>query len=575
MSKSKENINREVEQAFNLIENNQIDGAQQVLQALLALDINDSQNLLELCRLSSKLGESNYVINILTKLVGNYPGVAEYIDKLAQAYLDNSMFRQAETFSKKAIEIDSQHASAYIRLGFIMTSENRFNEAVEYLKKAIKLKPNEPAIYNNLILSLKYVDRHDETLELAKKLIQLQPDNANSHQVMGRVLAELGQFEEAKKYFHKAIQINKSYALAYYNLSNINKFTEKDSDFICKIENILQESMTPSNRSLMHFTLGKIYNDIKNWDKAFENYKQGNTLNNKSLKSDAAQKLFKLYKKLYTKKYFEELQSVSDSKIPVFIIGMPRSGTSLIEQIISSHPEVGGVGEHNEINIIDVQIIPNIDISVNEIKKQLRDAPLKEYADQYLKVLCNSRRASSRVVNKMPDNYLQLGLIHALFPNAYIIHAIRNPLDTCLSCYFQNFTHVDWSFDLELIGNQYRFYRKVMDHWKKILPENKILDIHYEQLVDNPESQIRKIIDYLNLPWSDVCLEHHESEKIITTASFWQARQAIYSSSRRRWLHYTKYIQPLAKQLVDYLNDDDIAEFEKMGMPIKKKYIFF
>jgi len=173
----------------------------------------------------------------------------------------------------------------------------------------------------------------------------------------------------------------------------------------------------------------------------------------------------------------------------------------------------------------------------------------------------------------MPDNFVHLGVINLLFPNATIINAIRNPLDTCLSCYFQSFNEQPWSYDLGWISNRYHFYRKTMGFWKENLPEGRVIDFHYEQLIADPESNMKKLLNAIKLPWDDSCLEFYNNKQSINTASLWQARQPIYSSSIRRWSNYAEHLTPLANELIDFLDDEDIKLFEEKGIKLKKNNI--
>ena len=568
------NIRNTIKKIFDLIARNKLEEAQPLFYQVIDADIEDPRILNQLATVATQLGDAQQAIALYSKLVDQDQSNAQYLDKLGQACLDNNQPDMAETVSKNALQLDADLINPYIRLGAIATSKHNFAEAIEYLEKAVQLKPGEPSIYKNLIISLRHSNRHDEATQYANKLLRMRPNDPQSCQMMGRMLIEMGDLEKAEEYLQKAIRLDKSSGLAYLDLSSIKKYSDKDHSFIKKTEKILDSSLTPANRSLIHFSLGKIYNDCNDWDKAFEHYRQGNVLKKAGSEPDGMPRLFKLHKKLYTRDILNKGSTGSASDKPVFIVGMPRSGTTLIEQIIASHPEGDSAGELNEIDQIDAQIIPDIDEAFKDIKNRFDAAPLEKYADHFLEILSRNREHASRIIDKTPENYLFLGLIHSLFPNAHIIHVQRHPLDTCLSCYFQHFVQVKWSFDLDWIGNQYRFYRNTMEYWKKVLPGNSILEINYDQFVGEPETHIRKIIDFLDLPWDDACLAHHKNKKAITTASLWQARQPVYSSSKKRWVNYAKHLEPLANQLIDYLDEEDVAEFARLGIKLKKKKFF-
>ncbi|MDH5649193.1 MAG: sulfotransferase, partial [Gammaproteobacteria bacterium] len=274
-------------------------------------------------------------------------------------------------------------------------------------------------------------------------------------------------------------------------------------------------------------------------------------------------------RKYYDKELFEKARDLgSESETPIFVVGMPRSGTTLIEQIICSHPQGAAAGELKEIAHIAAQVFPSDSLSDygKELHNFLNKDTIRQYTDSYLQVLQNNRQHANRIVDKMPDNFFRLGLIKLLFPKAHIIHAIRNPLDTCLSCYFRPFTFVYWTYDLKWIGARYRFYRETMEYWKKILPANTIIDVDYDKLIENPAIQTRRIIESIGLPWDEHCLEFYKEQRAITTESVWQVRQPIYTSSSKRWMNYAPYLDALASELSNYLQPEDIEILKNHGI---------
>ncbi|MDH5712174.1 MAG: sulfotransferase, partial [Gammaproteobacteria bacterium] len=212
-------------------------------------------------------------------------------------------------------------------------------------------------------------------------------------------------------------------------------------------------------------------------------------------------------------------------------------------------------------------------LSLSKAKTLSKDM-LAGYANDYLQVLENmaGNGDAVRITDKLPSNYLNLGLIHILFPNARIINVMRNPLDVCLSCYFQAFAYEHDTYDTQWLIRKYHLYRDAIDYWKKLLPEGKILDVQYEDLIVDFELQSRRIIEFCGLSWSDKCLDFHQDSRAIVTASAWQARQPIYTSSRKRWHNYAPYIAELAHGLSGYLDDEDIAELAERGIKVKKKW---
>ena len=562
----------QVQKAFRLIEKNKRDEAAGIFEEISSIEAEDKEDIVWRGRLAMELGENVFALQSFTMAVQHQPDNIDYIYLLACAYANVGNLTTAAEVCQKAVDLNPDRYEPYYILGKEAESKGQFSEAAEFYERSIQLKPSDTNPYAGLILSLRVLDRHEEALSYAKKFLRLD-NSATSHISISRVLIELGKTEEATSYLEKAIRIDSTCGYAYETLAAIKKFSDKDRPYIEKIEKALSQSMPSVQRSLVHFALGKMYNDVKEWDKAFEHYKQANLLMKEPVEPVYLVKRYKHVKKIYTKSFIKQFAGCgSDSEAPVFIIGMPRSGTTLMEQIVASHPEGAGAGELTEIGGIHSKICPDEKISLKEVEKKLNKEDLVNYANDYLEVLRNTREEASRIVDKLPDNFAYLGLIHVLFPNARFIHAVRDPLDTCVSCYFQSFAYVPETYDQEWLGKRYCFYRETIDYWKKLLPDLKIIDVEYEQLVQDFEAESRRIIDFCGLPWNDQCLEFYKSSRSIVTASVWQARQPVYTSSKKRWVNYARHIGQLANEISGYLDEEDITELEKHGVKVRKKW---
>lgn len=568
-------INKQVQYADQCLKKGDTAAAQKIFDQITVLPEEDVAALIRLGSLASRLGENVAAINIYSDLVEKYPDNAGYLDSLARSYIDNGMLLQAAALLEKAIEINPDTHSSYVNLAFVSISQGQYSAAIEPLEKALKLKPSDPAIYTNLVTALNHSGDPEQAYKYAQKLIRLQPDKAESYHLLGVILSRLGKFDKAIINFEKAIRLNKTLGYSYFDLASVKKFSDADSQFINKAEKVLQSSMSASHRASIHFALGKIYNDCNEWDKAFEHYKQANLIGKPALQDQVAADIFNKTHKKYTKKLFELMEKIgSQSEVPVFVVGMPRSGTTLIEQIIASHPYGEGAGELSEIERIHNTICPIEKLSSykQELDKVLNSEALGRHAESYLKVLCDKRDNAARIVDKMPDNFLMLGLINMLFPKAHIIHAVRSPIDTCLSCYFVPFREVSWASDLGWISERYALYKRAMEYWKSVFPEGKIIDVRYEELVNDPEGQSKRLIESIGLEWDPVCLEYYKESRTVKTASLWQARQPIYTSSSKRWINYANHILTLINGLQDSLDDDEINELERQGVKLKKKW---
>ena len=562
---------KEINKAFQLIERGKINDAENILNEISATKTDDPEIITQMGRLAFVLGEDVFAAYSFSRVIEIQPENAYVKYLLARVYFKSGRPSPALKLCNEAIEINPNLEGPYIILGQEAAERSDYVRSVEYLEKAIQLKPSEPFAYREIISSLRELDRYEEALKYAEKFLRLQPIAVN-YIPISRVLVELGRMVEATSYLEKALRIDSTCGYVYNELAVIKKFSLDDNELIKKAEKALLQSLPALQRSLIHFSLGKIYNDLKEWDKAFEHYKQGNLVGKAGVEPTALYERTDDAKKAYSKKRLKQEDLFgSDSDVPVFIVGMPRSGTTLTEQIIASHPDAEGAGELSEIIKIHAIVCGAGNLSSKELDKKLSKENLVKYAADYLQVLCKGREGAIRIVDKMPDNFMFLGLIHMLFPKARIIHVARNPLDTCLSCYFQAFASVPETYDLDWLVKRYRFYRKTMSYWKRMLPEGAILDIKYEELIEDPELQSRRIIEFCELPWDDSCLDFHRKKRAISTASVWQARQPIYTSSRKRWHNYAPYIEKLVSGLGDYLDEEDIAELRERGIKVKNK----
>jgi len=470
----------------------------------------------------------------------------------------------------EALEKDDTMFLAQNVLGVLYMRRSQYESALPHLERADELRPGHPVIEANLASTLAELNQYERGLAYAKKAIKSKDAGENTYFILGRLLSQLGRNDEAVRYFEQAIKKHKTFGSAYFTLASLKKFSGKDKPFIRKVEKVLDKSMPARDRKAIHFALGKMYDDCKEYDQAFYHYQKGNTLHKNILASvKSEKKKAKSFMKAFSRNYLKQTsEGGSSSEKPVFVVGMPRSGTTLIEQMIASHSEAAGAGELPEIPRIASSLVPEGESrSVNKLRAALTSEARQEYAEGYLEILEQGRHEASRIVDKMPANFMFLGLIHWLFPNATIIHAIRHPLDICISCYAQQFKFLEWSTEFSSIAQMYRLYRESMAYWRKVLPEGTIVDLSYEKLVANPEGEGERLLQACGLSWDDNVLRFYEQESAVKTASLAQVRQPIYGSSRQRWARYAPYIGELATALAPYLPESR-QELESQGVPL-------
>jgi tetratricopeptide (TPR) repeat protein len=470
-------------------------------------------------------------------------------------------------------------------------AQQRFTEAVAAQREAIRLQPDFAKAHYYLGEALGRLGRHEEAYAAYGEVIRLKPDHVNSWLNRGFLMTELGSLEEALASYRQALSLDPQCATAAVGEAWI---LEKQGDFtqayerlqpflaaehpdafaavvfatLCRplgrcdeaialMERILEQegpALDNPQRATLHFELGRLYDRKNAFDAAFRHFTQGNKLKGQSRHFDAeahARYIDALIQTYNSQFLAQAPRPTHRSQRPVFIIGMPRSGTSVVEQILASHPAVHGGGELLTMNSI-VKDLPGMLGSVDAYPfclNTLTQAHVDQLAQRYLDHLQTLSPDAARVTDKMPTNFLHLGLINILFPEARVIHCIRDPLDTCLSCYFQNFGPWDaYTQDLRSLGAFYREYQRLMEHWATVL-DIATLDVKYEELVADQEGISRKMTAFCGLEWDDRCLRFYDSKRAVASASHDQVRQPIYQRSVGRWKNYAAYLEPLKESL--------------------------
>ena len=528
---------------------------------------------IEMGHLCSNMEQFDKAIEHYSVAVGQEPENAQFLGFLGVAYQQNGQPEGAFSILNRAMEKDAEIPSVLHALGIIYMSRSDYVQAKEYLQKAERLKPSDGHVRTNLAITLSHLNEHDPALEQAEKAVKLSPTDPIAHYTLGRILTDLGRMDEAIRRFEKTIRQHKTFGGAYDLLARMKKFTSADQAFIDRTENILQQGMPAHDRRCVHFALGKMYDDCKEWEKAFEHYRQANLLQKKPFDAKHEKRQFKKMKKIFNASSLEQYQEFGhQSEVPVFIVGMPRSGTTLMERIVASHPRAAGAGELPEFPNVSQAAAPseNLNQYVAKAQQNLTKENLHKLADRYLHVLMQGREGANRVVDKLPGNFFHVGMIATLFPNATIIHARRHPLDTGLSCYFQNFTDVRWANDFKTIGEIHSFTDEVMDYWQHVLPDGAITEVIYEDLVEDTATQGRRLLEACGLTWDEKSLEFHREEGVVKTASFWQARQPIYKTSKMRWMNYAAHLGELADALTG-ATGQDLSAWQEKGVPVSSK----
>jgi tetratricopeptide (TPR) repeat protein len=512
------------------------------------------------------------------------PNYAEAHSNLANLLNERGHFDQAAEEARRAIDINPQLADAYINLAAVETSRYRHAESLRWLDALLTFAPLHPGGLSARALALKQLDRLDEALESAKRAAATASESAEAHNTLGQILQAMGQFEEALNSFERAASlpgvvtesalVNRAVlymetgrkdeakaaferalasfprsAGARYNQSDIKTFAADDPD-IARMETMLlgDEVQSHADRMSLHFTLGKAYLDIKDSEKAFRHLNEGNRMKRSSFTfdSEATSQWMKKIAETFSPALLKTFKDAGDpSTLPVFIVGIPRSGTTLVEQILASHPQIHGAGELSHLQRL-VDAIGNYPDNVNNFAKN----DFAQLGRRYVQRTLPLSQGKRHVVDKMPANFLHAGLIRLILPEARIIHCRRDPVDTCLSCYSKLFTAEQmFTYDMNELGRFHRDYQGLMAHWRQMLPADRFIEVDYESVVDNLEEEARRLVGFLGLDWDETCIRFYENRRTVRTASVNQVRQPIYKTSKGRWKAHAAQLAPLLAAL--------------------------
>ncbi len=481
--------------------------------------------------------------------------------EVANIAFASKKYPEAEKACKLALAIYPKYADPYYLLGGIALQMSKHSVAVELFEKALDIAPDSPITLNNYSVALKFLNRHEEALSAVNKSLRFKSNYYEALNNKGSVLGVLGKMEESMEFFEKSVKANPKFGKAYYNIATGHKF--KEGDYYSKIieqgEKYLGE-MNSENQMNLHYGLGKYYEDLKDYKKGFSHYIDANRLKHDTLdySVEAAENSMAKMETVFNEggDWAKRTDVGCQSDLPIFVLGVSRSGTTLTEQILASHPKVFGAGELKLLSVAANGLAVNNSGFFPEDEKVLAkfEQEVGRRGQIFIDELRKYDAKAQHITDKMPQNFRFIGLIHMLMPNAKIIHCRRNPVDTCLSNFRILFgDKMEYTYSLEDMGRYYLAYDRLMKHWEKVLP-GRFLTVQYEDVVDDLETQARRIIDYCGLEWDDACLEFHKTKRNVHTASSTQVRQPIYKSSVGRYERYGDMLKPLLDTLAPILD---------------------
>jgi tetratricopeptide (TPR) repeat protein len=516
----------------------------------LALEIQPDDALIH-CNLGNALRQ----LGLLDQAIASFrhaldlnPRSVEALNHFGNLLRDQGMLRECASLYRRAIELEPARADGHCNLGNALLEARRIDEAIASYSRAVAVDPRSALAHVSLATALRLQARGADAESSCRAALAIDPGYAEALSLLGELCADQGRFREAEELFRRAIAADPHFPFGFCGIAAHRKMTAADTAWLEGARSVLARRPPLRHEINLHFALGKYFDDVERYDEAFGHFRQAHELAKRYGAKYDADKLARRVDRLISI-FDEPFVSTSaarglPSEPPVFIIGMPRSGTSLAEQILASHPAVFGAGE---------VVFWDTAFGAQESADLAGGARrLSSIAGDYLERLRILSGGAARVVDKMLTNFLYAGIIHAALPGARIIHMRRHPVDTCLSIYFQSFFNMAaYANDLDHLADYYAQYVRITDHWRSVLPTARFLEVPYEELIQDQEGWTRRMVDFVGLPWDPKCLDFHETERTVITASKWQVRQKIHGRSAGRWRHYEKHLGPLRSFLED------------------------
>lgn len=562
-------------------------------QQALAINPAQGSSLNNLGSVYKEYEDSKKAIMFYQEAIKACPYMVESYNNLGVVLLSQQEFKQALDYFKQAIVIAPHFVEAHCNVGLAFLHLDQVDDALLYFNKTLHLKPDHADAYYGL--SKVCLERQDfiEAENYIRKAIAMNPTQVDFYLVLGAICHERGDHLKALSYLDYASSINANLASiamskggvfmetgdiaqaeeqflkvtehpaidtqlsAHYSLVQLRKIKSDHQSLkslLSMVDHI--DELSPEKQPQVYFALGKCFDDLGKWSEAFEFFKKGCDLKRQRIAYDIQEQLQFTQRMIdcLTPETIDYLRTFANtSTLPIFIVGMPRSGSTLVEQVLASHSLVYGAGELKYFSHLVNTSIEHQGNLLRYPEHLLHLSPdmCRTITNQYLTSLRRFSPGATHITDKMLHNFFLIGIIHALLPNAKIIHVQRNPMDTCFSCYTKLFREAQfYSYDLIELGQYYLCYERVMNHWRQILPVHAWLDIHYEDCVQNLDGEAKRLLDFCNLPWDPACLRFYQATRQVRTASFLQVREPVYTSSVERWRRYEQGLQPLIHTLV-------------------------
>ena len=496
-------------------------------------------------------GRADEALASFGRALQSNPGLSQAYNNIGNVLRTMGRHDEAVQNFKRALQIWPDYAQAHSGLGNTLNDQGLHRDAIAAIRRALKLNPHSAATHNDLGNALSDSGQHEEAVESYKTAIKIDPDFAEVHSNLGNALCEFGDYQEAVASYDRALALKPEFAEAHNNLSKNKKYSADDPQFLLMQERLARPDISESERMYLSFALAKAFEDIGDIDQSFANLLQGNSLRKKELAYDIRhdQEYF-----AQIKSFFEgdalpvaggDSVSIRGTRQPIFIVGMPRSGTTLTEQILASHSSVFGAGELQAVGRI---MSPVLRDALAAGRRELATEVYGALGDTYLRELESYGDSESFVTDKMPANFKWVGFLLTAMPGVKIINLQRDPAASCWSMFKLLFSGNGYTNDLVDLAEYYHLYTDLMDFWRQKFP-NQIYDLNYERLTEDQERETRKLLEYCELPWEEQCLEFHKTKRTVRTPSGKQVRRKMYTGSSAAWRKFETHLEPMLSVL--------------------------
>jgi tetratricopeptide (TPR) repeat protein len=494
---------------------------------------------------------------ILTKRLGHTPHDVVALRMLADVARRRENFAEEERLLKQCLELAPGYMSARYDLADLLHELHRYSEVLPLVDRLLAAQPGNIDYLSLKAQTLRLVSRNDEAIGLMQAAVAEQPNEHRAWLLCGHLLREVGQQAQAIEMYRQALAVKPQSGRAYWSLANLKTFRFQGADITAMQEQLAPGSIGEADRTYLEFALGKALEDEGKFAASFEHYARGNALHRATFSYDSSSLAADVQriKALYTSAFFADRHGWGSPRPdPIFIVGMPRSGSTLLEQMLASHSQVEGTRELMDIPALALELVSRQgagpQLLYPDLLTTLPRGEMEFLAERYLSRTQALRPlGKARFVDKLLGNFWHIGFIHLMFPHAAILDARRHPLGCGFSCYKQLFARgIAYSYDLTELGQYYRAYDELMEHFDTVLP-GRIHRVHYERLVADPEGELRKLLDYCRLPFEPECLRYYENRRAVRTISSEQVRQPIYTQSVDQWRHYETWLEPLKAAL--------------------------